>query len=195
MFKGYLPSADQIKKYQPYDVADAKKLFQAAGVTEFTFSFPTAYNVADYVTIFVRQLQEAGVKATAQPQDAGTWLAQYFASKLTASLTLNQEYQTPDVGIQWFHTGGITGNGHYDTGFSDPKFDAAIDNAATIQDLAERQKAYIDLQVQIMQASPPFFNFFGLYGDTLAYPYIHNDPVDLGSLGYAYQEDIWTSKA
>jgi peptide/nickel transport system substrate-binding protein len=195
IFSGYTLSDDQLKQYQPYDPSDAKKLFEAAGVSEFNFSYPTAYNVADYVNIFVKNMQDAGVKANAQALDPATWLAQYYTSKLTASLTLNQEYQTPDVGLQWYVTGGITGNGHYDTGLSDPDLDKLMHTAATTLDLPARKKAYIDAQIAVLQKSPPFFNIFGQYGDTLTAPYIHNNPVGLGSLGYAYQEDIWTDKA
>ncbi|HKS90728.1 MAG TPA: ABC transporter substrate-binding protein [Tepidiformaceae bacterium] len=195
VFDGYTLSDAQLKQYQPYDPAEAKKLFSAAAVTEFTFSYPAAYNVADYVNIFVKNMQDAGVTAKPQPLDAATWLAGYYTSQLTASLTLNQEYQTPDFGLQWFVTGGITGNGHYDTGFSDPDVDAAVKKAATTLDLAARKQAYIDAQILILKKDPPFFNIFGFYSDELVYPYIHNYPVDRGSFGYAFQEDLWTSKA
>jgi peptide/nickel transport system substrate-binding protein len=194
VFGDYALSKDELAKYQKYDPAEAKKLFEAAGVSEFTFSYPSAFNIIDYVNIFVRQMQKAGVKATAQVGDPGTWLAQYFTSKLSANLTPNQEYQTPDVVMQWYSTGGITGNGHYDTGFSDPEVDAAIKKAATTLDENERKQAYRDAQALVYQKDPPFFNFFGLYGDVVVAPYIHNYPAGLGSLGYAYEEEIWTDK-
>jgi peptide/nickel transport system substrate-binding protein len=195
VFDGYTLSAAQLKQYQPYDPAEAKKLFSAAGVTEFTFSYPAAYNVADYVNIFVKNMEDAGVTAKAQALDAATWLAGYYTSKLTASLTLNQEYQTPDFGLQWFVTGGITGNNHYDTGFSDPEVDAVVKKAATTLDESARKQAYIDAQVLIMKKDPPFVNIFGFYSDELVYPYIHNFPSDRGSFAYAFQEDMWTEKA
>lgn len=194
-FGDYALLGDDLKKVQPFDVAEAKKLFQAAGVSELPFSYPTSSNVADYVNIFVKQLGQAGVSAKAQPLDAGTWVAGYFSSQLSASLSLNQEYQTPDAALQWYATGSITGNGHYDTGFSDPDVDAAIANAAATLDETQRKAAYIDAQKLIFTKDPAFINFFGLYRDALYYPYIKNPPVGLGSLGYAYYEDIWTTKS
>jgi len=195
IFGDYSLSGDELKKAQPYDVAEAKKLFDAAGVKEFDFSYPTTSNVTDYVNIFVKQMGQAGVTAKGQPLDAGTWLAQYYTSKLTASLTLNQEYQTPNDALQFYHTNGITGNGHYDTGFSDPDIDKAIDGAATTMDVTQRKQKYIDTQKLIFSKDPPFINFFGLYSDTLVAPYIKDYPAGLGSLGFAYQENMWTTKA
>ena len=195
VFGDYALSGDALNKVQPYDVSEAKKLFDAAGVSEFTFSYPTSSNVADYVNIFVKQMGQAGVTAKGQPLDAGTWVAGYYTSKLSASLSLNQEYQTPDATLQWYVTGGITGNGHYDTGFSNPDVDAAVAKAAGTIDQTQRKAAYIDAQNVIFKNDPPFINFFGLYTDTLYYPYIKNPPEGLGSLGYAYEEDMWTTKA
>jgi ABC-type transport system substrate-binding protein len=194
-FGDYALTGDALKAVQDFNAAEAKKLFQEAGIKELAFSHPTSSNVAEYVTIFVKQLGQVGVTAKPQPLDAGTWVAQYFGSKLTASLSLNQEYQTPDAALQWYATGGITGNGHYDTGFSDPDVDAAIAKAAGTLDEKERVQAYADAQKVIFSKDPAFINFFGLYRDALYYPYIKNSPGGLGSIGYAYIEDIWTTKA
>ncbi len=194
-FDKYALSKDELSKAQPHDVANAKKMFQAAGVTEFSFSHPTSSNVVDYVNIFVKNMSDAGVTAKPQPLDAGTWVAQYYTNKLTASLSLNQQYQTPDFALQWYVTGGITGNNHYDTGFSDPEVDTAVKSAAGKLDDNERYQAYKDVQNLIYTKHPPFVNFFGLYADQLVAPYIHNYPFGIGSLGYAYQEDMWTDKA
>ncbi|MBN9493043.1 ABC transporter substrate-binding protein [bacterium] len=186
---------DDLKKVQPYDVGEAKKLFSAAGVKEFDFSYPTTSNVTDYVNIFVKQMGQAGVTAKGQPLQAGAWLAAYYTNKLTASLTLNQEYQTPNDALQFYHTGGITGNNHYDTGFSDPDVDKAIDGAATTMDEGQRKQKYIETQKLIFSKDPAFINFFGLYSDVLVAPAIKDYPAGLGSLGFAYQEDMWTTKA
>jgi ABC-type transport system substrate-binding protein len=195
VFGDYALTGDALKKAQPYDVGEAKKLFDAAGIKEFSFSYPTSSNVADYVNIFVKQMGQAGVTAKGQPLDAGTWVAGYYTSKLSASLSLKQEYQTPDAALQWYVTGGITGNGHYDTGFSDPEVDAAVAKAAGTLDEAPRKAAYIDAQKLIFTKDPAFINFFGLYSDTLYYPYSKNPPVGLGSPGYAFLEDMWTTKS
>jgi peptide/nickel transport system substrate-binding protein len=193
-FKNEALSADELAKVQPFDVNGAKTLFQQAGIKEFTFNHPTSSNVPDYVTIFVRQMQAAGVAAKPQPQDAGTWVAGYFNSTLEASLSLNQTYNTPDNAVQWYHTGGITGNNKYDTGFSDPEVDAAIEKAAGTLDAKERGTAYQDLQRLLLKKDMPFFNFFGLKTEVVYRDIIQNYPTGLSQLGNALVKEIWFKK-
>lgn len=188
-------SKEELAKLQPFDVAGAKKLFQEAGVTEFKFQHPTSSNVVDYVNIFVRNMQAAGVAAKPEPLDAGTWVAQYFQSKLTASLSLNQTYQYPDHAMQWHHTGGIFGNNTYNTGFSDPALDEAIDKAAGIFDDAERTKAYQELQRSILAKDPAMLHIYGQRAEVLVRGYVKNYPAGLSSLGYWYDPEVWIDKA
>ena len=193
-FDKYALTADELKKAQPFNVADAKKAFEAAGITEFSFSHPTSSNVADYVNIFVKNMQDAGVKANPQPLDAGTWVSQYYTNKLTASLSLNQSYTDPDFALRWFTTGGVTGNNHYATGYYLPEIDSAAVAAANELDEAARITKYKDLQKLILSKAPAFLNFFGVYSQTLVYKYVHNYPFGLATLRYPFTEDIWTTK-
>ncbi len=190
-FTKYALTKSELAQAQPFNLSEAKKQFSAAGVTEFSFAFPTSSNTNDYVNIFVRQMQAAGVTAKPQPLDAGTWVAQYYASKLSASLSLNQQYQTPDFALQWYVTGGITGNNHYDTGFSDPAVDAGVKKAAGTLDEAARITAYKDVQKLILSKSPPFINFFGLYADLLLSQNVRGFQFNVGSLIYAYEDSFW----
>jgi len=195
-FKDEALPKDELAKLQPFDVAGAKALFQQAGVTEFKFQFPTASNIPDYVTIFVRQMQAAGVTAKAEPLDAGTWYGQYLGSTLTASLSLNQTYPTPDLAVTWFRTGGITGNNRFDTGFSDPEVDAAIDKAASTIDPKARATAYQDLQRLIYKKDPTFLNFFGIRSEGVVRPFVMNVPATGAvNVDYALAKNVWINKA
>ncbi len=187
---------EELARLQPFDTAGAKKLFQEAGVSEFKFQHPTAGTVADYVTIFVRQMQAAGVTAKAEPLDAGTWYGQYQNSSLTASLSLNQQYVTPDLAVTWYRTGGITGNDRFSTGFSDPEVDAAIDKAASTLDPKQRTAAYHDLQRLVYKKDPAFINFFGAVGHTVYRPFIMNAPnYGATNINYHMVKDVWINKA
>jgi peptide/nickel transport system substrate-binding protein len=194
--KDYALPESELKTLMPYNVQEAKQLLQAAGQPNLTFKFqhPTSSIVNDYVNIFVRQMQAAGITAQPEPQDAGTWVAGYFQSKLNASLSLNQEYANPDFAMHWFATGGITGNNRYDTGFSDPEVDAAIKKAAGTIDEKERIKAYQDAQRLVISKDPPFFNFFGVRSNVIVAKEVVNYPKGLGSLGYGFTKDIWLNK-
>jgi peptide/nickel transport system substrate-binding protein len=195
VFGDYALSPDELAKLQPYDAAQAKQLFSAAGVSEVSFNHPTSSNMNDYVNILVQQLGKVGVTAKPGPQDAGTWVAAYFTSKLAASFSLNQSYKTPDFALQWYHTGGITGNGHYDTKFSVPEVDAAIDKAAQTLDETERKAAYLDAQRTIYKNDPPFLNIFNVSGNPLAYKYVENFVHGPGtSINYYSARDIWLNQ-
>jgi peptide/nickel transport system substrate-binding protein len=193
---GYTLPDDELKKLMPYNPQEAKQLLQAAGQSNLTLKFqhPTSSNVTDYVNIFVRQMQAAGINVQPEPQDAGTWVAAYFTNKLTASLSLNQEYANPDVAMHWFTTGGITGNNHYDTGFTDPEVDAAVAKAAGTIDEAARKQAYLDAQRLVIGKDAPFWNFYGAYANVVAAPELMNYPRGLGSLGYYYTKNLWFNR-
>lgn len=194
--QGYALPDDELKKLMPFDVKQAKQVLAAAGQPNLTFKFqyPTGSNTADYANVFVRQMQQAGMTAQAEPQDPGTWVAGYFTSKLSASLSLNQEYANPDFALHWYTTGSITGGGQYDTGFSDPEVDAAVKKAAGTIDVAARTAAYQDAQRLIISKSPAFWNFYGAYTNIVADPAVQNYPKGLGSLGYDFTKTIWLKK-
>lgn len=194
-YEGYALSKDELAKLQPFNVADAKKAFDAAGIKEFTFTHPTGGSAANYVPIFVRQMQAAGVTAKPQPLDPGTWVAGYYTSKLSASLSLNQAYNTPDNSMSWYTTEGITGNHNYDTGFSDKDMDAAILKAAGTLDVAARKAAYQDAQRLLLGKSPAFFNFYSPQTDELINPDIRNLELKISTLVTAFAADWWTAKA
>ncbi len=186
---------DELMKLQPFDVAQAKALFQQAGVTSFQFSYPTSSNMPDYANIFIRQMSAAGVTTKPEPLDAGTWLAGYSKSTLSASLTLNQSYKSPDVALRWFHTGGFTGAGTYWNQWSVPEVDKAIETAAGITDPDARTKAYLELQRLIISKDPPFLNIFGVRDENVLKSYVKNYPGGTGALRTAFFQDIWLDKA
>ncbi len=190
-FGDYALAKDELAKLQPNDPAEAKKMFDAAGVSELTFNHPTSSNTNDYVNILVQQLQKIGITAKPQPQDAGTWVAAYFQGKLEASLSLNQTYKTPDFALQWFRTGGITGNGHYDTKYSVQAVDDAIDKAASTIPEAERKAAYLDAQRLILKSAPPFINLVDQFDNILVYKDIMNFTHGPGSIDNYFIRDIW----
>ncbi len=190
-----LPQDELKSKQQPFDAKDAKSLFDAAGIKEISFSHPTSgATTADYVNIFVRQMQAAGITAKADPQDAATWLSNYFNTKISASLSLNQDYQTPDVALQWYQTGGITGNNKYDTGFSDAAVDAALKKAGSTIDDNERKNAYKDAQRLIYSKDPPFLNFINRPNDVLIATALKGVHRGVASLNTAFIPGYWFNR-
>jgi peptide/nickel transport system substrate-binding protein len=194
--QGYALSQDELKsKLQPFNVGEARQLFDAAGIKEFSLTHPTSSNMNDYVQIFVRQMQAAGVTVKPDPQDAGTWVAGYFQSRLSASLSLNQEYANPDFALHWWVSNGITGNNRYDTGFSDPDVDAAVKKAAGTLDEAQRKTAYLDAQRVIYSKDPAFLNFFNKPTDAVVIKALKGFHKGVGSLATAFVPGYWLDRA
>lgn len=185
-----LPDAE-LKKLQPYDVAEAKKLFEAAGVKELAFTHPTSSTMPDYVNIMVKQLQAIGVTAKPQPLDAAAWVAQYFGNGLTASYSLNQSYKTPDFALAWYRTGGVTGSGNYATQLYSPEIDTLIDKAAATIPEAERKAAYLDAQRAIMKTDPAFVNVFNQGSNVLYYEKVQNFDAGAGAMTATMTRNYW----
>ncbi len=190
-----LPQDELKNKQQPFDIKQAQQLFQAAGVKEFSLVAPTSGSTTDdYVNVFVRQMQAAGVTAKAERQDAATWLSNYFNSKLSASISLNQDYQTPDIALQWYKTGGITGNNKYDTAFSDAEVDAILTKAAGTIDDSPRKQAYADAQRLIYTKDPPFLNFINRPNDVLIAKALKGVHRGVASLASAFFPVYWLDR-
>jgi peptide/nickel transport system substrate-binding protein len=191
VFENYALSADELAKVQPYDAAEAKKLFEAAGVTEIQFAHPTSSTMPDYVQIMQQQLQQIGVAIKPTPLDAGTWVAGYFAGQLEASFSFNQSYKTPHFALQWYRTGGITGSNNYDTKYYSPAIDTAIDTAAGTFDEEARREAYREAQRLILASDPAFINVYNAASNTLYYSDIHRPLPGPGALDGSLLREWW----
>jgi peptide/nickel transport system substrate-binding protein len=191
VFGEYALSDAELKKLQPYDVAEAKKLFEAAGVKEVAFTHPTSSTMNDYVNIMVKQLQAIGVTAKPQPLDAAAWVAQYFGNKLTASYSLNQSYKTPDSALLWYRTGGVTGSGNYDTKLYSAALDALIDKAAATIPEAERKAAYLEAQRAVVKSDPAFINVFNQGSNVVYHEKVQNFDAGAGAMTAHMTRDYW----
>jgi peptide/nickel transport system substrate-binding protein len=193
-FEGYGLSDAELKQLRPFDVAQAKKLFEEAGVKEFSFTHSTSGSVTDYATIFVRQMQAAGVTVTAQPLDAAAWVQGLFNFKHTATNVSTPDFSDPDYYINGHGTKGFIGTGNYSTGFSDAEVDAAIKKAASTLDEKQRIDAYLDAQRLILKKDPAFLPYFNPVESTLMQPHVRNYKPETGKLASAFVRDTWIDK-
>ena len=191
VFGDYALSDAELKKLQPFDPAEAKKLFEAASVKEVAFTHPTSSTMNDYVNIMVKQLQAIGVTAKPQPLDAAAWVAQYFGSALTASYSLNQSYKTPDSALLWYRAGGVTGSSNYDTKFYTAELDAMIDKAAATIPEAERKAAYLDAQRAILKSDPAFINVFNTGSNVVYHEKVQNFDAGAGAMTAHMTRNFW----
>jgi ABC-type transport system substrate-binding protein len=117
-----------------------------------------------------------------------------FQSRPSASLTINQEYANPDLALHFHAAGGVTGNGRYDTGFSDAEVDAAIRKASGIQDEAARRAAYLDAQRLVFAKDPAVFFLTTREVDLLQTKALKGVRRGVGSLWTAFAPDYWLDR-
>ena len=127
---------------------------------------------------------------------SGRWIPDFLNLQTALDNSVkDQTYNTPDIAMAWYTTEGITGNKNYDTGFSDPAIDAAILKAAGTLDIPARKAAYQDAQKLVLSKSPAIFHFYGPQSDSLYQPEIRGIDPKNSTLGTAFADSWWTTKA
>jgi ABC-type transport system substrate-binding protein len=138
----------ELDELQPHDVAEARKLVDALGGLKFKMMYPSNSNIQQHdqhLPIFLKQMEAAGIEIEQDAQDFGTWYSNYQTLNYTASLSLNQSYETPEVPLD-FHSIQGPLERQFIIGLNDPEIQAAIDKTKQTLDLEERIKAVRDAQ-------------------------------------------------
>ena len=143
-------------KFYKYDAAEAKKLFSAAGVSEFEvpmhFSSTVYTSVVPYYDI-VRQslpalLKESGVTVKEVPEEYGVYIAKTFGRGEFDGFTFGLESVFSDIGAYWqnmFYPRDA-GGGRNHSSVSDSTLQANIKKMLATQDVEELNKQNKDLQ-------------------------------------------------
>ena len=138
-----------------YDVAEAKKLFEAAGVTG--FEVPMHFSSTVYTTIvpyydIVRQalpamLGAAGVKVKEVPEEYGNYISQTFAGKFDG-FAFSLESVFSDIAAYWQNMfyAKDAGGGRNHSSINDAELQANIKKMLQAQDLADLHKQNFELQ-------------------------------------------------
>jgi peptide/nickel transport system substrate-binding protein len=192
-----LPDSDPaLKEYFRHDVADAKKLLDAAG---FDYSqthemkFSNRPGDAALAGLLEAQFNRGGVKLKLTQQDLVTWLITTL-SQSQFHLTCFQQlpYEDPDFPLRF-----QIGDPKFGTNFmkyDDPKVDAAILDAAKELDVDARIKKVQDAQRVIINAWAPMLNIYSPIGYGGRYSYVKGSISGRGSLGL-FNRTTWLDKA
>lgn len=114
-------------------------------------TFGTIRVVADAAQVLQAQLQEAGINATVNIQEFGTFVQNWRNSDFDAFVSLNAGTPDPDGYLyRTFYTGGSTNVFKY----SDPEVDALLDAGQTTVDAAARYEIYAELQRKLACHGP-----------------------------------------
>jgi peptide/nickel transport system substrate-binding protein len=181
---------------QSYDPKKSKDLIKAATGND-TVKVKITYPISDiqfhnkHLPIFLKQMKDAGFDVQEDAKDFTAWLGDYTDVKYDASLSLNQIYETPEIALDWQHSKGPVGDGHFGTGVGllHPEVDDAIINskkATTLDDLVTRIKAAQDAAYKV---GPSFLPIMSWYTYTNYWNFVKNIHV-LGDTG-TFTSDQW----
>ncbi len=181
---------------QSYDPKKSKALIKAATGND-TVKIKVTYPITDiqfhdkHLPIFLKQMKDAGFDVQEDPKDFTGWLGDYTNVKYDASLSLNQIYETPEIALDFQHSKGPGGDGHFATGVGiiHPEVDDAIINskkATSLEDLIARLRAAQDV---VYKVGPSFLPIMSWYSYTNYWNFVKNIQV-LGDTS-TFLSDEW----
>jgi peptide/nickel transport system substrate-binding protein len=180
---------NDLKTLQPYDPAKAKALIKAAtgnDTVDVKIMWPADSDIEQHklhLPIFLEQMKAAGFNVQADAQPFATWLDNYTNIKYSASLSLNQVYETAEFDLDFQHSEGPARNNIYAIGVGKlyPEIDKAIDASKATTDPDAFTKSVLDLQKLIYSKGPTFLPFVTPYTFNLYAERVKNIPQGLGS--------------
>ncbi|MFN8558136.1 MAG: ABC transporter substrate-binding protein [Dehalococcoidia bacterium] len=133
------------------DIAEAKKLLEAAGVGK-GFSFETisyVIDMPDVVQVLRSQLQPHGIQVTNRAMEFSEWTTLVLEKKFDAMITSGSQRDEAD---EYYYAVYHTKGARNDTGISDPKIDAML--LAQQQEVVpeKRDKLLRDISLSLLEA-------------------------------------------
>ena len=143
---------------QPRNVARARELLRAAGVTNpfFTLMVPNDTERNAVAQIVQQMAREAGFDIRLQVVDFATSIQMSQNGDFEAYLLSWSGRVDPDGNMHtFFHCQGSQN----DSKFCDPRIDTALDRARTLSDPAERLKLYSEATAVLLDERPRIFTY------------------------------------
>ncbi len=169
---------------QSYDPKKSKDLIKAATGSD-TVKVKITYPISDiefhdkHLPIFMKQIRDAGFDVQEDPKDFTGWLGDYTDVKYDASLSLNQIYETPEIVLDWQHSKGPAGDGHFSRGVGQihSEVDDAITNSKKATSLDELVKRVRDAQDAAYKVGPSLLPIMSWYAYTNYWNFVKNEHV------------------
>jgi peptide/nickel transport system substrate-binding protein len=158
-YVGYFQPLDEmpasVQELFKYDPAKAKKLLAEAGHPNgFTFKVQVCSCSPDHMDLLplvAAYLEQVGVKMEIQPMEYGAFLSAMTSRTLSVGYMMNNGHTNPTTTIRKSFTTGQQWN---PSGWSDPKYDAKMDEVYRTRDEATRIKMLREMTVEILDLAP-----------------------------------------
>jgi ABC-type transport system substrate-binding protein len=192
-----LPEDDpDLKEYFRHDVAEAKKLLDAASFNydeEIEFKHSVRPVDSQLAQVLKAQLARGGVKVKLTPEDLVKWFSQSLGqSNFRITAFLHLPYEDPDLPLRFYL--GAEGDRKNFMDYKDAEVDAAVLAAAQELDETARIEKVKQAQKVIMKKSAPMFNIFSEIGYGARYAYVKGAITGRGSYGL-FNRTTWLDKA
>ncbi len=192
-----LPESDpELAEYFRHDIADAKKLLEAASF-DFSQEIELKHSVrpvdANLAQVLQAQLQRGGVKVKLLPEDLVKWFSQSLGTgNFHMTCFLHLAYEDPDLPLRFYL--GAEGDRKNFMGYKDADVDTAVLAAAQELDEKARIEKVKVAQKVIMKKYSPMLNIFSEIGYGGRYSYVKGSITGRGSYGL-FNRTSWLDKA
>jgi len=187
-----LPQEELRQRYKR-DVAKARQLLAAAGVTDLTLEmkFPSG-GTADLASMIKEQVAEVGITVNLVPQELGTWIVDLSSQKFQLMVGGGLPYGDEQLPLQFNHTKNWTRDAN-PVHLPEPDIDALLDQILVTTDVQERQRLALETTRKIIDRHGPFLYLYAPYSYTARWRYVRGyEDIVPGMIAYTY--GMWLDK-
>ena len=192
----YALDDSELEEYFRHDVAEAKKLLEAAAFPfdqEVELKFASTEDSSQMAQILEQQLGKVGIKLKLTSQDLLTvWLPKTLGQggfEMTNFTHLG--YEDPDLPLRFYLSAEALRGNYMD--YKDEDVDRAVLAAAREMDDEKRVELTKEAQRVIMRKWAPMLNLYSPIGSFGAWDYVKNTVLGRGSYGL-FSTDLWLDK-
>jgi peptide/nickel transport system substrate-binding protein len=182
----YALPEDELQKWQPFDLDEAKRLVNEVGGISLKMMYPTTTILEhdQHLPIFTRQMEAAGIKVQPDPQDFATWVENVRKINYQCTLNLNQIYETPEFPLNTHTARGPFGDGTFLRGLNDAEITAAIDAVGRELDFDRRVELVREAQRIIYRKDPVSLPLVTPYNHIAWRKEVKDIPTGVGTTAY-----------
>jgi peptide/nickel transport system substrate-binding protein len=183
---------DELRERYRRDVAKARQLLEAAGVSDLTLELKTQNLYSDLAAMIKAQAAEAGITINIVSEELGTWVSDLVSQNFELMVGVGLPYTDENLPLQFNHTLNWTRKAN-PVHLPEPENDAILDKILVTPDINERQKLVLEITRTIIDRHGPFLYLYAPYSYVARWDYMKGfEGVPPTMTNFAY--DIWKDK-